>query len=125
MSSKSLIVKLKRAYEEKGADDGTRVLVERLWPRGLSKEKAQIDLWLKEVAPSNDLRRWFGHAPERFDEFHRRYEQELEAPEAKAALEKLYELAQKGPVTLVFATHDVQHSSALVLHDVLLRRQHH
>lgn len=124
MSSKSLIVHLKRAYEEKGPDDGTRVLVERLWPRGISKEKAQIDLWLKEVAPSNDLRRWFGHVPERFAEFRRRYEKELDSAEAKAALEKLYELAQQGPVTLIFAAHDVQHSSALVLRDVLLRWKH-
>ncbi|GLV53851.1 hypothetical protein KDH_07020 [Dictyobacter sp. S3.2.2.5] len=124
MSSKSLAVNLKRVYEEKGPDDGTRVLVERLWPRGISKEKAQIDLWLKEVAPSNDLRRWFGHDPERFTEFCHRYEKELDADEAKAGLEKLSELAQKGPVTLVFATHDVEHSSAMVLRDMLAHRKH-
>src|SRR5579884_2780193 len=106
MAKQGLTIALKRVYDEPAADDGTRVLVERLWPRGLSKERAHIDLWLKEVAPSRELRTWFGHDPEKFEEFRRRYEAELASGEGRQALSTLRDLARKGPLTLVFATHD-------------------
>jgi uncharacterized protein YeaO (DUF488 family) len=114
------MVALKRAYDEPAPDDGTRVLVERLWPRGLSKERAQIDLWLKEIAPSHELRTWYGHDPQKFTEFRRRYEAELAKPPGEVALARLQELAKQGPVTLVFAAHDIEHTNAVVLRDLLL-----
>jgi uncharacterized protein YeaO (DUF488 family) len=115
------MVALKRVYDEPAPGDGTRVLVERLWPRGLSKERAHIDLWLKEVAPSRELRTWFGHDPAKFAEFRRRYKAELADAAGQAALTKLRDLARQGPVTLVFAARDTQHSNAAVLRDLLLR----
>jgi len=90
---------LKRAYDPPSPGDGTRVLVERLWPRGLSKERAAVDLWLKEVAPSPDLRRWYGHDADKWPEFQRRYREELRA--RKAELDQLRRLALSGPVTFV------------------------
>ena len=113
-------ITIKRAYDEPAQDDGKRVLVDRLWPRGLSKERAHIDLWLKEVAPSNELPKWFGHEPEKFAEFRKRYEAELASEPAKDALAQLHTMAQQGPLTLVFAAHDSEHSNAAVLRDVLL-----
>jgi uncharacterized protein YeaO (DUF488 family) len=115
-------IAIKRAYEEPAESDGTRVLVDRLWPRGLSKERAHIDLWLKEVASSNELRKWYGHDPEKFAEFHKRYEAELAQAPAKDALAKLHEMAQQGPLTLLFAAHDSEHSNAAVLRDMLLHQ---
>lgn len=112
-------VVLKRAYEAPEPSDGLRVLVERLWPRGLSKERAHIDVWLKDVAPSTELRKWYGHDPARFAEFRRRYEAELEAEPARAALTELRELAQNNRVSLVFAAHDSALSNAAVLRDLL------
>jgi len=106
-------------YEEPGTADGTRVLVDRLWPRGLAKEAARIDEWCKDVAPSTDLRRWYGHDPERFAEFTRRYRAELHEPEPAAALAHLRELAGDGPLTLLTATKDAAHSQAAVLADLL------
>jgi uncharacterized protein YeaO (DUF488 family) len=122
MTNPHLMVKLKRVYEQPEPSDGTRVLVERLWPRGLTKERAQVDLWLKEIAPSNELRRWFGHIPERFTEFRRRYEAELASEEEQTSLKRLHTLAQQGPITLVFAAHDTQHNNAVVLRDLLLQQ---
>jgi uncharacterized protein YeaO (DUF488 family) len=119
LSKQHLTVHLKRAYDEAAPDDGARVLVDRLWPRGVSKERAHIDLWLKEVAPSNELRAWFGHDPAKFAEFRRRYEAELASGEAHEALNRLRELVRKGPVTLVFAARDEEHSNAHVLADLL------
>lgn len=113
-------VTLKRAYDRQGPDDGTRVPVERFWTRGLSKERAHVDVWLKEVAPSNELRRWYGHDPEKFDEFRQRYEAELAAETGKAALAKLRDMAKQGPVTLVYATRDTEHSNARALRDLLV-----
>jgi uncharacterized protein YeaO (DUF488 family) len=121
MASDSAATRLKRAYDEPAPEDGTRVLVERLWPRGLSRERARIDLWPREVAPSDALRRWYGHDPARWEEFRRHYLVELEGDEQRAALSRLRELAHKGPVTLVFATKDVAHSGAFVLHEALQR----
>ena len=120
MTKQKGMVALKRFYDEPAPGDGTRVLVERLWPRGLSKERAHIDLWLKEIAPSRELRTWFGHDPAKFAEFRRRYEAELADAAGQAALTKLRDLARQ-EVTLVFATRDTQHSNAAVLRDLLLR----
>jgi uncharacterized protein YeaO (DUF488 family) len=121
MTKQQVSVALKRAYDEPAASDGTRVLVERLWPRGLSKERAHIDLWLKDVAPSTELRQWFHHDPQKFPEFRRRYETELKSETAQEALTKLREIAKQGQLTLVFAAHDAEYSNAVVLHDLLLQ----
>ncbi|MBV9229244.1 MAG: DUF488 domain-containing protein [Chloroflexi bacterium] len=112
-------IALKRVYDEPAASDGMRVLVERLWPRGLSKERAHVDIWLKEVAPSNELRKWFSHDPEKFAEFRQRYQAELDTVAGHAALEKLRDLSKRGPITLVFAAHDGEHNNAVVLYDLL------
>jgi len=121
MTKQKVMVALKRVYDESAPGDGTRVLVERLWPRGLSRERAHINLWLKEIAPSRELRSWFGHDPEKFAEFRRRYEDELASQTGQAALAKLRDLARQGPVTLVLAARDMQHSNAAVLRDLLLQ----
>ncbi|HEU5001511.1 MAG TPA: DUF488 domain-containing protein [Actinomycetota bacterium] len=113
------MVQVRRVYEEPGPGDGSRVLVDRLWPRGLAKEAARIDQWCKAVAPSNELRRWYGHDPERFTEFARRYRAELEEPERAEALEDLRARAGAGPLTLLTATKDAGHSQAAVLADLL------
>jgi uncharacterized protein YeaO (DUF488 family) len=111
-------VKLKRAYEQPVAEDGTRILIDRLWPRGIKKADAAIDLWMKDIAPSTELRRWFGHQAERWQEFRRRYAEELrQRPEL---LEELRTLARKGPISLVFAAHDQAHNDAVVLKELLL-----
>ena len=108
-----LQIKLKRAYEVPSDDDGLRIIVERLWPRGLSKANAAIDHWMKDTAPTPRLRTWFGHRPERWPEFRARYLAELDAsPEAVHALEKL---CFAGPVTFVFAARDTERNSAVVL----------
>ena len=119
MGNEASSVALKRVYEPPQPGDGMRVLVERLWPRGLSKERARVDIWLKDVAPSHELRRWYGHDPARSAEFRRRYEAELAAEPARAALARLRELAQHNHVTLVFAAHDAELSNAAVLRDLL------
>ena len=111
---------LRRAYDPPGADEGWRVLVDRVWPRGVTRERLAIDAWEKELAPSTALRRWFGHDPARWDEFRRRYRAELAAqPEAVAAL---VGKCGSGPVTLVFGARDVAHSNAVALREVLLER---
>ena len=120
MTKQEVSVALKRAYDEPAASDGTRVLVERLWPRGLSKERAHIDLWLKDVAPSTELRQWFHHDPQKFPEFRRRYQAELQSEGAQEALTKLRAIAKQGQLTLVFAAHDAAYSNAVVLRDLLL-----
>lgn len=111
-------IRLKRVYEPAVPADGRRVLVDRLWPRGLKKADAAIDRWMKEVAPSTGLRKWFGHAPERWPEFRRRYTEELRGK--KALLEELQGLAREGPVTLLYAAHDSEHNDAVALREVLL-----
>ena len=121
MSKHEHRIALKRAYEEADANDGTRVLVDRLWPRGLSKERARVDAWLKEVAPSDELRRWFGHDPDKFAEFRKRYEAELASESGKEAMAKLGELVKRGHVTLLFAARDMEHNNAVVLRDVLMK----
>lgn len=124
MDSAAQPVALKRVYEPADAADGTRVLVERLWPRGLSKERAHVDVWLKEVAPSHELRKWYGHDPARFAEFRRRYEAELAVEPARSALAELHGLAARGHITLVFAAHDAELSNAAVLRDLLRTTGH-
>lgn len=115
-----MAVTLKRAYEKPSPRDGTRVLVDRLWPRGVSKQAAHIKLWLKEVAPSDELRKWFHERPSMWHEFRERYLKELTNPEAGAALEKLAELSgARKQLTLVFAAKDEQHNNAVVLKELL------
>src|SRR5256885_948606 len=111
--SKTATVRFKRAYEEPSKDDGTRILVERLWPRGLSKDEAAIDLWLKEVAPSTELRKWYGHDPDKWEEFRSRYRAELD--DKGEVLDDLRRRLKEGPVTFVFAARDEEHNSAVVL----------
>jgi uncharacterized protein YeaO (DUF488 family) len=113
---------LKRVYEEPSAEDGCRILVERLWPRGLSKERAAVDLWLKDVAPSPELRKWFNHDPAKWKEFQRRYREELK--EKKDAVKMLKQKGKEDTVTLVYAAHDEEHNGALVLKQLLERRKH-
>jgi len=112
-------VRLKRAYEPPEPADGTRILVDRLWPRGVSKADAAIDQWLRDLAPSAELRIWFSHDPARFAEFERRYIAELRSQ--RAAVTQLRALARKGVLTLVYAARDEEHNDAVVLRKVLLR----
>lgn len=111
-------IRVKRVYEAPSPEDGVRVLVDRLWPRGLSKEKAGVDLWLKEVAPSTELRKWFGHAPEKWEAFQERYRQELrQQPEA---LQRLSELLDQGRVTLLFGAKETRFNDAVALRAFVL-----
>lgn len=114
---------LKRVYEPPSSTDGRRVLVDRLWPRGVRKADARIDEWLKDVAPSHELRRWFGHDPERFPEFRERYRRELRAEPARSVLAELQRRAARGTVTLIYAARDDQHNNAVVLAQELARRR--
>jgi len=110
-------IKIKRVYEEPDDADGKRILVDRLWPRGLTKEKARVDLWLKEIAPSTELRKWFGHDPEKWVEFQARYAQELKGHGEQLAL--LRDEATRGTVTLVYGARDEEHNEAVILQRVL------
>ncbi len=111
-------IRLKRAYEPPASDDGIRILIDRLWPRGVKKASAAIDEWMKEIAPSTELRKWFGHDPERWPEFRRRYK--LEIRQHPDQFDRLYRLAQHERVTLVFSAHDEAHNDAMVIKDLLL-----
>lgn len=115
MASSSPKVRVRRIYDDPAPDDGTRVLVDRLWPRGMSKERAHLDEWCKEIAPSTELRKWYHHDPDRFDEFTRRYRAELDEGEQADALAHLRGLADDGPLTLLTATKDPDISEAAVL----------
>jgi uncharacterized protein YeaO (DUF488 family) len=123
------MVQLKRAYESATPRDGYRVLVERLWPRGVRKTDLRLDAWLKDVAPSAELRRWFGHDPERFSEFAARYRRELRKNPAAEALAALVRRASEDTLTLVYAARDEVHNGAVVLRDIidgaLARQSHH
>ena len=112
-------IQLKRVYAPPAPEDGVRILVDRLWPRGLSKEKAAVDHWMKEIAPSAELRRWFGHDPDRWAEFRRRYMAELR--QHTGLLDQIRELASEGRVTLLFGAHDQEHNDAVVLAEVLVK----
>ena len=114
----NLDIRLKRAYEPPSADDGARILVDRLWPRAISKQALALDQWLKDIAPSTELRRWFGHEPERWQEFCRRYAAELR--EHENLLSELRLRARKGRITLVFSARDVRHNDAVALRSFIL-----
>ncbi len=114
------MIKMKRAYDPPSNDDGARYLVDRLWPRGVKKEDLHVDGWLKEVAPSTELRKWFGHDPAKWDEFQQRYRRELE--DNVAAWQPLLDAARKGTLTLVYSAKDTEHNDAVVLRDVLEKR---
>lgn len=113
-------IRLKRAYVPAGSGDGTRILIDRLWPRGIRKADAAIHLWAKDIAPSTALRKWFGHDPARWQEFRRRYSEEIHRHRDR--LGELRTLAQRGRITLVFAAHDEFHNDAVVLREILLGR---
>ncbi|HET8709025.1 MAG TPA: DUF488 domain-containing protein [Candidatus Saccharimonadales bacterium] len=112
-------LQIKRIYEQPSPSDGYRVLVDRLWPRGVSKEHAKLDEWLKEVGPSDDLRKWFGHDPAKYDEFKARYEKELAENPAFKELQKI--VSQQPTVTLLYSAHDELHNQAVVLKEYLLK----
>ena len=112
-------LKIKRVYEKPKQDDGKRILVDRLWPRGLTKEKASIDLWLKDIAPTTELRKWFGHDPKKWKNFQERYHQELNNNKEQVSI--LHEQLKKGVVTLVYGAKDEEHNEALVLKEWLNR----
>jgi len=115
-----MAVILKRAYEKPSASDGTRVLVDRLWPRGITKTAAALDAWLKDIAPSNDLRRWFHASPMQWAAFRKKYLAELATPAASKALERLYKLAGNSrQLTLVFSSSNLEHNNAVVLKQLL------
>lgn len=116
------MIQLKRVYDPPAPDDGSRFLVERLWPRGVKREAAQLTDWLKDIAPSPALRQWFGHDPARWDEFKARYASELDDPRHAETLKRLADLARQGTITFVYAARDPEHNSALLLKDVIERR---
>jgi uncharacterized protein YeaO (DUF488 family) len=109
-------LKIKRVYEKPEKSDGMRILIDRLWPRGLSKEKAEVALWLKEIAPSTELRKWFDHDPEKWEEFQKRYRAELE--EKNEAVQSLRDKMREGVVTLVYGAKDEEHNDAVVLAEI-------
>jgi len=113
------VLKIKRAYEGKSKDDGAWIYVDRLWPRGLSKADFQPDEWLKELSPSDGLRKWFGHEPEKFGEFRKRYAEELSAPEKRTLLKRVAAMARKDKVTLVYSAKDTEHNNAVVLQELI------
>ena len=112
-----MTIKLKRVYEEPARTDGTRILVDSLWPRGLAKDKAHVDLWLKEVAPSTALRKWFAHDPAKWPEFKARYKAELRHNSLQLAV--LKQAISRGPTTLLYGAKDTEHNQAVVLQDLL------
>jgi uncharacterized protein YeaO (DUF488 family) len=115
-----MTIDLKRVYDPPATSDGRRILVDRIWPRGITKADLQIDAWLKDLAPSTELRNWFGHDPAKWDEFRKRYAGELE--QRSEALEELVEKARAGHVTLVFSAKDTEHNNAVALREHLERR---
>ena len=114
-------IRIKRVYEEPHKDDGTRILVDRLWPRGLSKEAARVDEWMKDIAPSDELRKWFGHREERWEEFREAYIKELAQHHDR--LLQISRLSRRGPVTLVYAAKNEKHNNAVVVQELLGRRR--
>jgi uncharacterized protein YeaO (DUF488 family) len=113
------MVKIKRIYDPVSSDDGKRILIDRLWPRGIKKEKANIDEWLRDVAPSDDLRKWFSHDPSKYQEFKKRYVKELE--KKSELLERIKKEAKKETVTLLFSAKDTEHNNATALKEILSR----
>ncbi len=113
------MIAIKRTYDPPARGDGTRILVDRLWPRGIKKEKAHVEKWMRELGPSNELRQFFGHDPVRWQEFRKRYLGELKRPEAKALLAELEKLAREVTLTLVYSARDQEHNQAVVLKELL------
>jgi uncharacterized protein YeaO (DUF488 family) len=114
-----MTVRIKRAYEPPASEDGQRVLVDRIWPRGRSRETLRLDAWLRDAAPSNELRKWFGHDPARWQEFERRYRAQLAEPERRSPVDDLVARARQGPLTLVYGARDTEHNEARVLADLV------
>jgi uncharacterized protein YeaO (DUF488 family) len=115
-------IRLKRAYDPPAADDGSRILVDRIWPRGRTRDVLNLEAWHRELGPSDALRKWFGHEPERWLEFRRRYRVELEQPEAAELLDRLAEIARAGRLTLVYGAADREHNQAVVIAEALRER---
>ncbi len=113
------MIKIKRIYDPASPDDGKRIYIDRLWPRGMKKEEVKIDEWLKEISPSDALRKWFGHDPSKYGEFKRRYKKELE--EHSETLERIKKEAKKKRVTILFSAKDVEHNNATVMRELLSR----
>lgn len=118
------MIRIKRAYEPPDPADGRRVLVDRVWPRGMSREALAVERWARDLAPSNELRRWFGHDPARWEEFRRRYRTELADPGREAELDELAAIARAGTLTLVYSARDEEHNQARVLAEVIAERVH-
>ncbi len=114
-----MTVKIKRIYEDSSAEDGLRILVDRVWPRGISKERAGLDYWLKEIGPSKELRQWFNHEDDKYEDFSKRYREELSSGEAKEDFDKLKELARGQDVSLIYSAKNEKHNQAQVLKDLL------
>jgi len=112
-------IRLKRAYDDASDADGQRVLIDRMWPRGVRKEDAAIDEWIKSVAPSTELRKWFGHDPDKWDEFRERYKKELHSDDCADGMQRLREMRDESRLTLVFAAKDTDHNNAVVLKELL------
>lgn len=118
-------IEVQRVYDRGPVKSGKRILVDRLWPRGIRKEDLQLDLWLKDVGPSTSLRKWFGHDPDRWTEFRRRYKAELQQPAQRAQIEQLIRLARRGKVTMLYGARDQQHNEAIVLREVVEKALKH
>lgn len=121
----TMMVSIKRAYEDPGPGDGYRVLVDRVWPRGRTKEALALDEWAKVLAPSVRLRKWFGHDPQRWHDFQKRYREELSAPTQRERLKALVAAAGNRPLTLIYGAKDEEHNQAVVLREMLSRMQSH
>lgn len=119
MTTRSSVVRIKRVYDEPSPGDGVRILVDRVWPRGVSKEQARLDAWRKELAPSTELRKWFGHDPKKWDDFRTRYRTELRRPEQSEAIQELSRLARTKTVTLLYGASDTEHNQAVVLKEAI------
>jgi uncharacterized protein YeaO (DUF488 family) len=115
------MVKIKRVYDEVSPDDGERILVDRLWPRGIRKDEAKIDEWIKDIAPGNELRKWFAHDPSKWREFKKRYAEELKGQSNR--IELLIKKAKRGNITLIFSARDTEHNNAVVLSELISKRQ--
>ncbi|MGM0219774.1 DUF488 domain-containing protein [Enterococcus sp. AZ126] len=114
------MIQIKRAYEKTNTNDGYRILVDRMWPRGMSKEKEHLDLWLKDIAPSNELRKWFNHEPDKFPVFKEKYKTELKSGDAKIAFQTLLKIIKEYPVvTMIYSAKDEVHNNAIVLKEII------
>ncbi len=116
------MIRIRRIYEKPGPDDGFRVLIDRLWPRGLRKADAKVDLWAREAAPSTALRQWFGHRDERWEEFRRRYFEELDSPKARESVRAILERVRSGDVTILFGAKNERHNNAVAFREYLEER---